>query len=169
MAGRRSKYEPDRVKRILDALRNGMSVKGACAAGIISSATYFDWLKRHPEFSAAVTRAEKDSEMELVRRLYAHADDDWRAAKFLLERRFSQWQDGSRTSQENRDSLDKLKILKNTLEVKYAALKVQSILSQGEEDYELVNILNEIQYLEEKTSEEEEPQKTNSKQAVTKH
>lgn len=156
MVGRRSKYEPDRVKRILDALRAGLSAKAAYTAGGISSATYFDWLNRHPEFLEAVTRAERKSEESLLKRLYAHADDDWRAAKFLLERRFPQWQDGARTTQENRDLLDRLKILKSTLELKYAAVKMQGLLTQGDEDYELVEILNDIQQLEDKTNVDEE-------------
>jgi hypothetical protein len=64
------------------------------AAHGISPTTYFSWLERgrngespYLEFLNAVTRAERQGQVNLVRLIHSHAVRDWRAAAFLPERR----------------------------------------------------------------------------------
>jgi len=58
MAGRRSKYTPELVQRIVNALEAGATRKDACAYADISHTTLNIWLNEKPLFLATVTRAE---------------------------------------------------------------------------------------------------------------
>lgn len=82
--GAPTKQTPDRAKRILDALRAGNTRQAACHYAGISDETFANWLKRSLEFLDAVTRAEADSELELVRYIRNAAAEDWKAAAHLL-------------------------------------------------------------------------------------
>lgn len=86
--GRPSKYTPDVVKRILDALRDGNSHNGAAAAGGIVPSTFYEWMNAHPDFSEAVHHAERECELALVADLRKMAREDHRPLQFMLERRF---------------------------------------------------------------------------------
>ncbi len=94
MAGRKSKPTKERQKAILAAIARGNSVATVCAANGISLTTYFTWLKRgrnrespYLEFLNAATHAEHQAQVNLVGVINSHAERDWRAAAFLLERR----------------------------------------------------------------------------------
>lgn len=102
--GRPSKLNPKRKKAILAALRAGLSRQGAAAKAGIGSATLAEWIargeERHherpsqdefAEFAEAVRRAEASFEAKCVKsieRFTLGPNAEWRAAAFLLERRF---------------------------------------------------------------------------------
>lgn len=146
--GRPSKYSVELVGKICRALAGGGTVAYACRAARICPSTYKNWLKLYPEFAEAVGRAQAESELALVEQLKEHAKSDWRAARFLLERRFQHWRSDSSTSQDRRDQLDDLRILKAKLELQYAALKIEQASVGGGQDGELVEILTQIHALE---------------------
>ena len=92
--GRKTKLSPDLQKRLLDAIAAGNYIHTACAAVGIGESTYFKWLERgragespYREFMEALTRAEQQAIVSLVKIVRSHAIGDWRAAAFLLERR----------------------------------------------------------------------------------
>ena len=92
--GRKTKLSPDLQKRLLDAIAAGNYIHTACAAVGIGESTYFKWLERgragespYREFIEALTRAEQQAIVSLVKIVRSHAIGDWRAAAFLLERR----------------------------------------------------------------------------------
>lgn len=145
--GRPSKYSAELVGKICRALAGGGTVAYACRSARICLSTYKNWLKLYPEFAEAVGQAQAESELALVQQLQEHAQSDWRAAKFLLERRFQHWRADSSTSQERRDQLDDLKILKAKLELQYAALKIEQATVNRQQDAELIEILSEIHAL----------------------
>jgi transposase-like protein len=58
MAGRRTKYTPELVQRIVNALEAGATQKDACAYADIHVDTFHEWRKTKSAFSEAVTRAE---------------------------------------------------------------------------------------------------------------
>jgi transposase len=96
MAGRRSKYTPETVERILQAIRIGSAKEHAAEYGGITKETFYQWLKSKSDFSDAVTRAEAEARtrwLAIVER-NARGDDqtkqDWRAAAWMLERRYPQ-------------------------------------------------------------------------------
>jgi hypothetical protein len=76
------------------------------------------------------------------------AQKDWRAAKFLLECRHEGWGQ-AKTSQDDRALMDRLKIMEQALAVKLQAMKIQHISMSGE-DYDIIEILNEVHGIEEK-------------------
>jgi len=88
MAGRISKYTPERVERIINALRAGNTRGAACHYGGIDHDTLLNWTKRYSEFSEAVSRAEGDAEVAHVANIAkASREGDWRASAWWLERR----------------------------------------------------------------------------------
>ena len=153
--GRPSKYSAELVGKICRALAGGGTVAYACRSARICLSTYKNWLKLYPEFAEAVGKAQAESELALVQQLQEHAQSDWRAAKFLLERRFQHWKADSSTSQDRRDELDDLRILKAKLELQYAALKIEQATIGNSQDGDLVEILTQIHALEVKPESDE--------------
>ena len=82
---------------LLDNLRSGMSLGAACAQAGISRHTYYYWLKKSGEdgeWTRDVDAALTLSEPVLISQIKAHASTDWRAAAWLLSRRFPEhWGD----------------------------------------------------------------------------
>lgn len=112
MAGRKSKYTPETVKKILDALKVGATRRAASGAAGINEDTLCLWVKQYSDFSDSVTRAEDEAEarftsilakaanphevMETVTtegpdgtttRTTIKREFDWRAAESWLKRR----------------------------------------------------------------------------------
>jgi hypothetical protein len=73
-------------KQICALLAKGHTIKTVCEAVVIGERTYYDWCEKHPHFSQATTCAIGKSKIVLVDKL--RLSDDWRAAAFLLERRW---------------------------------------------------------------------------------
>ena len=91
------KLTPEVEKAICDAIREtGCSVEASAAAAGVSASALFEWQARgrreasglFVQFVEALTRAREASELTLVRSVLAGGERDWRAAAFLLERRF---------------------------------------------------------------------------------
>lgn len=55
----KSKYTPDRVERILDAIRETGSDRAGYEAGEIGDTTFYDWQGKYPEFSEGVAHAKQ--------------------------------------------------------------------------------------------------------------
>lgn len=83
-AGRHTKKSDARVRLVLEAIRGGNSQKAAAAYAGISDQTLINWLHSDLDFLSAYTRAEADSETELVGFIRNAAKEDWRAAAHLL-------------------------------------------------------------------------------------
>lgn len=85
---RPSKYTPDRVARIVEALEGGNTRRAAATAAGIDQGTLENWMTRFSGFSSAVRVAEAEAELAHVATIKRAADDgDWRAALAWLERR----------------------------------------------------------------------------------
>lgn len=90
--GRPSKLTAPVKRRILAVLRTGGTRALACARGGIDTATFHRWLNNagadYREFSSEIERAEADAFANALARIdKAAKKGDWRAAKWLLERR----------------------------------------------------------------------------------
>lgn len=86
-AGRNTKYEPDRVKRIVKAIADGNTHKVACAIGGIDPATFYRWMETHSDFCETVKKAEAEAEAFHVDRIKLHSFRNWQASAWMLERR----------------------------------------------------------------------------------
>lgn len=151
--GQPTKYTPTRVKMILDGIRGGLSHAAAAKRAGVHYLTVRRWKDIQPGFRAMFEQAEVEREESLVAIVEEGSKRDWRAAKFLLECRHHGWSRDSKTSQENRDLMDRLKIMEQALTVKLGAIKVQKMALAGE-DYNIVDILNEVHGIEEKFDDE---------------
>ena len=85
--GRPSKFTPERVEAILDALRGGCSRMAAASAGGIHYDTLHDWLAKNPEFLREVEKAESLAEANYTAVVFKAAATNWQAAAWWLERR----------------------------------------------------------------------------------
>lgn len=83
---RPTKYTPDRVGRLLQAIRAGNTRRAACAYAGIDENTLARWIARYGDFGESLTRAEAESEVQLVAQV--RQADDWHAKAWLLERRW---------------------------------------------------------------------------------
>lgn len=85
---RPSKLTAERLDRVLAGLRVGATLARACAAAGISDDTLRRWRSRRPDVRTAVERAEAEQALHCLQMIAAAAPKDWRAAAWLLERRF---------------------------------------------------------------------------------
>lgn len=88
VGGRPTKRTPETEAKLLFALRKGNTRRAACAYAGIGESTLNDWVNEFPEFSAACTRAENESEFGYIDVIQECANNgDWKAAAWWLERR----------------------------------------------------------------------------------
>lgn len=84
----RSKYTPEVVKRLADAITLGATYELACAYAGIRYETFRVWQRTKPGFSATVEEAEGKGAVQLLGKIRQSANDgDWRAAAWVLEHR----------------------------------------------------------------------------------
>jgi hypothetical protein len=91
MMPRPTKYSPDIVKRILDALAAGNTRRASVQHAGVSEDAFGRWLRRYADFADAVFRAEAQAEVAHVANIaQAARAGDVRASIFWLERRRGQ-------------------------------------------------------------------------------
>lgn len=88
--GRPSKYTPETVAVILEALGKGATHELACQAGGISHQTFAEWMRLYPEFLDGIKRVEAEAAQRWLAFIEASAPKEWQAAAWLLERRYHQ-------------------------------------------------------------------------------
>lgn len=86
---RKSKYTPDTVERIVQAIGQGATYELAAAYGGISYQTFNEWVKAKPEFSEAIKSAEGQAAVKWLAKIEKAASNGaWQAAAWKLERRY---------------------------------------------------------------------------------
>ena len=93
---RPTKLTPEVHEAIVDGINAGLTFRLSCARAGVTPATFYNWLKKGEvaqsgalmEFFNAVERAKADSALRLISQITLQAPADWRAAAFILERRF---------------------------------------------------------------------------------
>lgn len=86
---RPSKYKPETVKKITDAIRVGATYELACAFGGIHFDTFNEWRKKYSEFSDAIKEAEGSAAIKWLALIdKAATEGTWQAAAWKLERRY---------------------------------------------------------------------------------
>ena len=88
MAGRRSKYTPETVDKLTQAIRLGATYVLASNYAGISQQTFHQWRNTKPEFSEAITQAEGDAAIKWLALIEKHAQDLPQWAAWKLERRY---------------------------------------------------------------------------------
>lgn len=90
-AGRRTKYTPETVSRIVEAVRLGATYELAMAYAGIGHTQFHVWMNTKPEFAEAVKNAEGAAAVGWLAKIeQAAAEGNWQAAAWKLERRYPQ-------------------------------------------------------------------------------
>lgn len=142
--GRPSKLTPDCKKRLLQALAAGNYYEPACAYAGIDYSTFRRWMLRGEkeskgefcEFCEVVQRAIAQSEIASVAKIKKAEEDDWRAAAWLLERRFSdRWASTQKVKIEVEKELEKtLAALEGKMPPDIYAQLLEALAALGEAD-----------------------------------
>jgi hypothetical protein len=82
------KYRPDIIEKIVEQLQIGMSREDTIILAGINRDTFYDWLKNKADFSDKVLKAEMICKQRSIVRIQQHGRRDWRAAAWLLSRRY---------------------------------------------------------------------------------
>jgi len=99
---RKSKYTPETVTKITQAISMGATYELSCAYAGISYDTFNEWRKEKSEFSDAVKEAEGRAVVGWLAKIEKAANDgSWQAAAWKLERRYPR--EYGRTVVENRN------------------------------------------------------------------
>jgi transposase-like protein len=144
------KLTPERTDIIVEALENGHSLTSAARMAGLHRDTLQRWMKRGRKGESpllchlyvTVQEALAKSEQKLVELVFNHAEKDWRAAAWLLARRFPHWRDKPIVSQDTRDTLDELKVKRSELELDALRYQLETLKAK-EDSLDLLEVLGE--------------------------
>jgi len=88
MAGRKTKYTPQVIDKLVTALSVGMTDQDACVVAGITTETFYSWRRNKADFSDRTTRAREEGWQAALAVIKHSAikDRDWRAAGEFLDR-----------------------------------------------------------------------------------
>lgn len=94
--GRPSKISQEKIDIIVNALRTGAYIETCALHAGVDKRTIYDWLKKGNngenelcvKFLNAVNKAMAEAELRDIRNIQMHAEKDWRASAWRLERKF---------------------------------------------------------------------------------
>lgn len=88
-AGRKTKYTPETVAKVLQAIRLGATYTLACNYASISLAVFEDWMRDKSDFSESVKAAEGAGAVGWLAKIEQAANEgSWQAAAWKLERKY---------------------------------------------------------------------------------
>jgi transposase len=90
MAGRRSKYTPETVDKLTQAIRLGATDELACDYAGIGASTFYAWMEAKPEFQETIKQARGAAAVKWLAKIEQAGEDAWQAFAWKLERRFPQ-------------------------------------------------------------------------------
>ena len=86
-AGRKTKYTPETVDKIVQALKLGATRRLACAYAGIDQSTFENYIAKYSDFSDAVKNAEGSGAIQWLAKIEkAASEGTWQAAAWKLER-----------------------------------------------------------------------------------
>jgi hypothetical protein len=85
---RRSKKTKEVIQAVLANLREGLTKEVACSQAGINSRTLYNWCEDDEELALEVQAAIDVSQAVLIKAVTSAAFTDWRAAAWMLERRW---------------------------------------------------------------------------------
>ena len=83
-----------RFIELLERLRDGQSIRGACGSSRLPRRTLYDWMDSYPEIKELVEDATDEGlgtiELAMMQATSQSDDKDWRALSWMMARRFPQ-------------------------------------------------------------------------------
>ncbi len=154
---------PKVQETVLEGLERGYTREHAGRLANLGRDAVSRWVRRgekgdekFKEFAELVVAAERKSEGVLVDHIKVHAEKDWRAGAWLLERRFDKFKLKSRTSQAAQDRLDALAIKKAEAELEYTEAKTKALNRGSMTPDQLLEVLERVREQAKKEAEEEQ-------------
>ena len=98
--------------------------------------------ERYAGFDLRVKAAEEAAQGHLIDCITAHGEDDWRAAAWILERRWDDFKLRAKTSKEAQKELDDLAIVKAKAEVVYTEAKTKALNRGSLSPEQILELLN---------------------------
>ena len=92
--GRPTKYNPETVSKLLDALRAGLTHKQACLACGIGQSTLADWREQYPDLEPRMEAAREEARQRALEGIKAAGEKDWRALAEWLKLTFPEHRSG---------------------------------------------------------------------------
>ena len=83
-----SKYTPETVQKILNALRAGNYLTTAARYAGVNVKTVQRWMEMYPEFALDVEQADASGEIRNIAIIQKAAERSWQAAAWLNERKY---------------------------------------------------------------------------------
>ncbi len=87
-AGRKTKYTPETVQKIVEALRVGATHDLALHYAGVGKSAFYQWMQDKPGFEAMVRQAEGEAAVSWLTVIEQAAAKNWQAAAWKLERRY---------------------------------------------------------------------------------
>jgi hypothetical protein len=88
MAGRRSKYTPETVDKLTQAIRLGATDELACNYAGIDGSTFYEWMNAKAEFSETIKQAKGAAAVKWLAKIEQAGEEAWQAFAWKLERRY---------------------------------------------------------------------------------
>ena len=130
----KSRFTPEMADAIVDGLSKGLTKRNISETLGLGKNTVGGWIRAGHEgdpayvsFSDRCAKAEKQAQGSLVTMITEQGHKDWRAAAWLLERRFDEFKLRSRTSADAQFELDRLNIEKAQAELTYTEAKTKAL------------------------------------------
>tara|TARA_R110002020_G_scaffold232388_3_gene443973 strand:+ start:1430 stop:1954 length:525 start_codon:yes stop_codon:yes gene_type:complete len=156
------KFSPKVQECILEHLEKGYTREHAGRLAGGGRNLVSNWVRRgekgeerFQEFAKLVGEAEQKSQSILVDHIKIHAEKDWRAAAWLLERRFDSFKLKSRTSQEAQNKLDSMALQKAEAELEYTQAKTKALNRGSMTPDQLLEVLERVREAAKQEAKEE--------------
>ena len=120
------KYSKERTEKFCNAIEGLKGRVSACKEAGIGYDAFLEWLKKYPEFTEAVKKAEAKAEGEgrerAIQAIFKAMDTQWTAGAWWLERKFPD-EFGNRQRIDHGGSLNVEGNVKTTIEISDKSLK----------------------------------------------
>jgi hypothetical protein len=92
--GRPTKYNPETVGKLLDALKAGLTHKQACLACGIGQSTLAAWREQYPDLEPRMEAAREQARQKALEGIKTAGEKDWRALAEWLKLTFPEHRQG---------------------------------------------------------------------------
>ena len=135
--------------KVIDALKKGHTKANVSKMLGLHEDTIRRWQskdrsgdERYSGFDLRVKGAEEAAQGNLIDCITIHSQEDWRAAAWLLERRWDAFKLRAKTSKEAQAELDRLAIEKSKAEVVYTEAKTKALNRGSLSPEQILELLN---------------------------
>ena len=82
------KYKKEIIEDVIKNISSGLNIQDSCQLAGIHKDTYYQWLKKKPDFADAIKNAELKCKKRALILIQKAGETDWRALGWFLERKF---------------------------------------------------------------------------------